>query len=183
VSGCPRCEDGLVGWYEVSDGEVTLSPLTLSDVDDHLAGEDDALARWLNGGRGTHETVEAHLRRCTREWEADGPIRAFGIRIGALAMLAGTVEVQFDQPYLAADQVNISYGIYPAWRGRGLAARAVQLACQHAIARGASRAVIRTDARNPASAAVARRAGFVHLGRQTEEDAVETDWFERRLPG
>ncbi|MEV0143464.1 MULTISPECIES: hypothetical protein [unclassified Nonomuraea] len=53
------------------DGTVTLSPLCLDDVDAHLAGEDDELVRYLNGGPGTRATVEAYIRRCVDQWRAD----------------------------------------------------------------------------------------------------------------
>ncbi|WP_309234971.1 GNAT family N-acetyltransferase [Streptomyces lunaelactis] len=121
------------------------------------------------------------MRRCIAQWEADGPVHAFGIRVGAPAELTGTVEVQFDQPYLTPGQVNISYGLYPAWRGRGLATRAVELACQHAAAYGAVGAVIKADPGNPASAAVARRVGFVPVRRGADEDGSVMNWFGREL--
>lgn len=49
---------------KLSDGIITLSPLRLGDVEAHLAGEDDLLVRWLNGGPGTREGVEAYFRHC-----------------------------------------------------------------------------------------------------------------------
>ncbi|MCX4911672.1 hypothetical protein [Streptomyces sp. NBC_00878] len=48
----------------LSDGFTTLSPLRLDDVAAHLAGEDEPLVRWLNGGPGTREGVEAYFRHC-----------------------------------------------------------------------------------------------------------------------
>ncbi|HEX4249125.1 MAG TPA: GNAT family N-acetyltransferase [Pseudonocardia sp.] len=165
----------------LSDGVVTLSPLELADVDDHLAGEDDELAYWLNGGRGTLATVEAHIHDCVAQWTTGGPVYALGIRTGR-GQLAGTVEVQFDRPYLAYDEVNLSYGVYPSWRRQGIATRAVLLACQFAAGMGAVRAVIRADVLNLASAAVAVRSGFVHLKRTLDGDDV-LDWFARDLTG
>ncbi|GAA3190879.1 GNAT family N-acetyltransferase [Nonomuraea roseoviolacea] len=147
------------------DGDVALSPLTMDDAEAHLAGEDAELVRYLNGGPGTPATVGAHLRRCEEQWRAGGPVHAFGVRVGTPPVLAGTVEVQFDQPYLPAGQVNLAYGLYPRWRGRGIATRAVELACLHAASAGATLAVIRVEPENAASAAVAVRAGFAHAGR------------------
>jgi RimJ/RimL family protein N-acetyltransferase len=164
----------------LSDGVVTLSPLELTDVDAHLAGEDEELAYWLNGGRGTRASVDAHIRDCVDQWNTGGPVYALGIRAG-LAGLAGTVEVQFDRPYLAYDEVNLSYGVYPPWRRQGIATRAVLLACQFAAGMGAVRAVIRADVRNLASAAVAVRAGFVHLERTSDGRDADLDWFVRNL--
>ncbi|MEV6158599.1 GNAT family protein [Nonomuraea sp. NPDC052129] len=163
----------------LSDDMVTLSPLRLDDVDAHLAGEDDQLVRWLNGGRGTRATVEAHVRRCMEQWAAGGPVHAFGVRTEGV--LAGTIDVQFDQPYLAPGQVNLAYGLYPAWRGRGIATRAVGLACLHAAAAEATHAIIRVDPENTASAAVADRSGFTYVKRTRDADDNRFDWYVRRL--
>lgn len=120
-----------------------MSPLGQGDAAAHLAGEDEELVRWLSGGPGSQETVRVYLRRCVEQWTTGGPVHAFGIRVRAdhtpqaPHVLAGTVEVQFDRPYLGPGQVNISYGLYPTWRGRGLATRAVALACVHAASAGA----------------------------------------------
>ncbi|MEU3605399.1 GNAT family N-acetyltransferase [Streptomyces sp. NPDC035033] len=143
-----------------ADGTITLTPLCPDDAEAHLAGEDEPLVRWLNGGPGTREGVEAYLRHCREQWETAGPLRAFGIRAGAAGTLAGTVDLRFAADGLAPGQVNVAYGLYPAWRGRGLATRAVLLAVRYAAAEGGDEAVIQVDPANPASAAVARRAGF-----------------------
>jgi hypothetical protein len=70
--------------YEVklSDGIITLSPLRPDDSEAHLAGEDETLVRWLSGGPGTREGVEAYMRHCQEQWDTAGPLRAFGIRVG-----------------------------------------------------------------------------------------------------
>lgn len=47
---------------KLSDGIVTLSPLCLDDAEAHLAGEDELLVRWLNGGPGTRR-VRAGRKR------------------------------------------------------------------------------------------------------------------------
>ncbi len=46
---------------KLSDGIITLSPLHLDDADAHLAGEDELLVRYLNGGPGTRQGVEAYI--------------------------------------------------------------------------------------------------------------------------
>ncbi|MFD0331862.1 GNAT family N-acetyltransferase [Streptacidiphilus monticola] len=75
-----------------------------------------------------------------------------------------------------------AYGLYPPWRGRGLATRAVLLASRYAAGEGAAEAVIRVEPGNPASAAVARRAGSA-LGRPRHggEDGAPFDWYLRDL--
>ncbi|MEU6294244.1 GNAT family N-acetyltransferase [Streptomyces erythrochromogenes] len=149
----------------LSDGTITLTPLRLDDVEAQLTGEDRLLVRWLNGGPGTRDGVEAYVRHCREQWESAGPLRAFGIRAGTGGTLAGTVDLRFAGAGLAPGQVNVAYGLYPSGRGRGPAARAVLLASGYAAGQGGREAVIQVDPENPASAAVARRAGFALAGR------------------
>ncbi|GAA1544299.1 hypothetical protein GCM10009730_61820 [Streptomyces albidochromogenes] len=166
---------------ELSDGVITLSPLRLDDVEAHLTGEDELLVRWLNGGPGTREGVEAYFRHCREQWDTAGPLRAFGIRAGTDKVLAGTTDLRFTGESLAPGQVNVAYGLYPSWRGRGLATRAVLLASRYAAAEGAQEAVIQVDPENPASAEVARRAGFTPRKQPHSNDATRFDWYIRDL--
>lgn len=166
---------------KLSDGIITLSPLRLDDVEAHLAGEDELLVRWLNGGPGTREGIEAYFRHCREQWDTAGPLRAFGIRMGADEVLAGTIDLRFAGEGLAPGQVNVAYGLYPSWRGRGLATRAVLLASQYAASEGEAEAVIQVEPENPASAAVAQRAGFTP-GKPTHgKDGTRFDWYIRDL--
>ncbi|WP_426404628.1 GNAT family N-acetyltransferase [Streptomyces sp. R-07] len=166
---------------KLSDGIVSLSPLRLDDVEAHLTGEDELLVRWLNGGPGTREGVEAYIRHCREQWASGGPFRAFGIRVGADETLAGTVDLRFEGQGLAPGQVNVAYGLYPSWRGHGLATRAVLLASQYASSEGGEAAVIQVEPENPASAAVAQRAGFTPGKQRRSEDGTRFDWYIRDL--
>ena len=170
----------MVGPPELTDGVVVLRPLDLGDVAEHLAGEDEELVRWLNGGPGTRETVEAHVRACMAAWDAGGPTITFSIRTGAPERLVGTVDAHLDLAGLEPGQANIAYGLYPDARGRGLASHAVELMCTYLAAwHGIREVVIRTDPANAASAAVALRTGF-RLARRGGEG--ELDWYVRDLP-
>lgn len=121
--------------------------------DAHLAGEDELLVRRLNGGSGTREGIEAYFRHRREQWDTAGPLRAFGIRMGTAELLAGTIDLRFAGEGLAPGQVNVAYGLYPSWRGRGLATRAVLLATRYAASEGGAEAVIQVEPENPASAA------------------------------
>ncbi|MFE7560519.1 GNAT family N-acetyltransferase [Kitasatospora sp. NPDC057500] len=165
----------------LSDGVVTLTPFRAADIDAHLAGEDELLVRWLNGGPSTRAGTEEYVRRCTAQWVYRGPARVFGIRTGPEPVLAGTIDLRFAMPCLAPGQVNIAYGLYPAWRGRGLVTRAVHLVCGYAAREGASEGVIRVDPENHASAAVARRAGFRYSGQVAEPTGPPLDRYVRGL--
>ncbi|MFJ6993859.1 GNAT family N-acetyltransferase [Streptomyces sp. NPDC003090] len=168
---------------ELSDGIITLSPLRLDDVEAHLTGEDKLLVRWLNGGPGTREGVEAYFRHCREQWDAAGPLRAFGIRAGADKLLAGTIDLRCTGEGLAPGQVNVAYRLYPSWRGRGLATRAVLPASRYAATEGAHEVVIQVDPENPASAAVARRAGFTPAKQPHSNDATRLDQYIQDLRG
>lgn len=163
----------------LSDEVITLSPLRLDDAEAHLAGEDELLVRHLNGGPGTRDSVEDYLRHCREQWDTSGPLRAFGIRVGEV--LAGTIDLRFGGEGLAPGQVNVAYGLYPPWRGHGLATRAVLLVLRYAASEGEREAVIQVEPDNPASAAVARRAGFTLTTQLHDDDGTRIDWYTHPL--
>ncbi|MFD1543879.1 GNAT family N-acetyltransferase [Nonomuraea guangzhouensis] len=166
---------------QLSDGVVTLSPLCLDDLDAHLAGEDDQLVWWLNGGPSTRAGTEAYIRKCMQQWSDDGPLRAFGIHVDTQAALVGTIDLRFGLEDLADGQVNIAYGLYPKWRGRGLATRAVHLVCQYAATQGVTQGVIRVEPENAASVAVAQRAGFRYVTQIQAPDGTQLSCYVRDL--
>jgi RimJ/RimL family protein N-acetyltransferase len=156
-----------------------LRPLTAADAPAMVAGEDDEIVRWLNGGRSTLAMTDAYLSRVATWWADDGPNYCFGIRLDDV--LVGTMDAQTAQPYLSAGQVNLAYGVYAPWRGRGLAVQAVRLMLDFLAPRpGLKEAVIRTDVANPRSAAVASRAGFVWTHRSDDAHG-RLDWHVRAL--
>ncbi|MDQ3765718.1 MAG: GNAT family N-acetyltransferase [Actinomycetota bacterium] len=135
--------------------------------------------KWLNGGRGSAETVRAHAEAM---WAADGPIFTFGIHPASRDTLAGTIDVQLHHPYATPEQANLAFGLYPAWRGRGLATRAVLLAVRSLHERtNIKQALIRVDPANTASSAVARRAGFRLAETTFQAERGELDWFIRNV--
>ncbi|MFD7695053.1 GNAT family N-acetyltransferase [Streptomyces sp. NPDC059805] len=165
----------------LSDGVITLTPLGPDDASAHLAGEDEQLIRWLSGGPGTPEGVAAYVRHCVGQWADGGSLRAFGVRVDGGRTLAGTIDLRFAAEGLTPGQVNVAYGLYPAWRGRGLATRAVLLVCGYAAAAGARAAVIQVEPGNAASVAVARRAGFAPGGQRFADDGTLFDRYVREL--
>lgn len=162
----------------LTDGTVTLAPLGPADFEAHYAGEDADMVRWLSGRPSTPAALRAYLELCERQWAEAGPLRNFGIRVPDLA---GTMDVQVAQPYLAPGQTNLAYGLYPHWRGQGLATRAVRLACAYAASLGCTEAVIRCERPNTPSAAVALRAGFTFRQQRSEPDGTLLDWYTRTL--
>ncbi|MBA0127254.1 GNAT family N-acetyltransferase [Haloechinothrix sp. YIM 98757] len=99
----------------------------------------------------------------------------------ATAEIAGTLDTHTRQDHLARDQANIAYGLYPQWRGRGLATRAVLLACHYLSTRTATRqAVLRIHPHNTASIALAHRAGLSYTHRVHADDGP-LYWYIRAL--
>ncbi|MBT2532429.1 GNAT family N-acetyltransferase [Arthrobacter sp. ISL-48] len=166
------------GEVEISDGVIVLRPLRVEDAADHLAGEDADLVRWLNGGPGTTESVRRYVEHIQHMWEKGGPIFTFAIRLRAEDTLVGTIDVQLNQDAFRSGQANLAYGLYPDWRGRGFATRAVSLAVEFLRPDATVySALIRVEPANASSAAVAVRAGFT-LASRAAETGDGHDWYE-----
>jgi RimJ/RimL family protein N-acetyltransferase len=149
---------------DLTDGVVFLRPLHPEDALDHLAGEDDEMAKWLSGGRSTLETVRGYIASCEEQWRTNGPRRAFGVFDCATNRLIGSIEANFAYR-LAPGQVNVSYGVFSDWRGRGIAQRALDLMSSYLRSSTELRQmVVRVACENTASLKVARKAGFQFLG-------------------
>lgn len=148
----------------LADGRVSLRALTDADVAAHNAGEDDATVRWLSGRRGTTESTRRHFAMLSANERREGGKRGFGVLLDG--ELAGYIDFDPDADDMPEPgDVNVAYSVHPWARGRGVATAAVQLVCAHLARIGAGRrAVIRADLGNPASIAVARNSGFIHLG-------------------
>lgn len=102
-----------------------------------------------------------------------------GIEDAQTGLLAGSVGIQRGLDYLRPGQVNLTYAVYPRWRGRGYAARAVSLAMRlEGELRPVAEFAIRAALDNPESIAVARRAGFTDSHR-TRDEHGELLWLHR----
>lgn len=147
----------------LTDGVVLLDAHTLADAEAHLAGEDEEQARrfgWYPA-RSTLDGIRAAFARWLEAWSAGGATRAFAMREVAGGALAGGCEIRLKDEAIA----HLSYYTFPAFRRRGLAARAVRLACAYAFAElGVERAELYIEPDNIASRGVARRARFTEEG-------------------
>lgn len=162
----------------ISDGVIGLRPIQVGDARTHLAAEDAASARWRGGAAETLERVVEHFRECEQEWAVDGPGKTFAVVDLASATVIGTLDIHTERAYLAARQADVGYGIYPAWRRRGMAARAVVLACRYIAGRDlADEAVLRIDPDNTASVSVAHRVGFGYHHSTDDAEHGRLDWF------
>lgn len=161
----------------IEDVTIRLRALRAADADAHLAGCDQVIVDRLGGGtQSTREEVSRWLRQNAQAWADGGDVFDLAIEDRQSGLLAGCVGIQRGLDYLSAGQVNLTYALYPQWRGRGLATRAVRLAMEIAPRRGlVSEFVIRVAADNPESSRVAARAGFRAV-RTTDDDHGHLRW-------
>jgi RimJ/RimL family protein N-acetyltransferase len=149
---------------DLTDGVVFLRPLHLGDAVDHLAGEDEEMAKWLSGGRSTLATVQGYITSCEEQWRTAGPRGAFGVFDCSTNRLIGSIEANL--AYLSVPgEVNVSYGVFPGWRGKGVAQRALDLMSSYLRSSTELRLmVVRIAYENAASLRVVEKAGFRFLG-------------------
>lgn len=165
-----------------SDGRICLRPLSLTDADAHLLGCDEEIIERLCGGqRPSPAQVAQWLEINAVAWTQRGPVVDVGIIDVASGVLCGCVGIQRGLDYLAPGKVNVTYALYPAWRGRGYASRAVKLALNTALEQGPVREfVIRVAPENAQSSAVAERSGFTY-SRTTDDRHGRLNWWSHRL--
>ncbi|MFM7686648.1 MAG: GNAT family N-acetyltransferase [Actinomycetota bacterium] len=145
----------------LSDGPIHLRRLTLDDVDEWLAGQDDEQNRWFEFPRPAERAdVERAITNWAESWRTSGPVRHWAICDTETGRIAGGVEVR-----LQDHEVNLSYVVFPGFRRRGYATRAAKLALDYATeVLGAATAVIKVLEGNQASLAVAKRLGATVIG-------------------
>src|SRR5664280_2306227 len=108
----------------IEDETIRLRALRSDDAGAHLAGCDRIIIDRLGAGsQSTRDKVSRWLRQNAQAWVNGGDVFDVGIQRGL--------------DYLSAGQANLTYALYPQWRGRELATRAVRLAMEIGRRRGA----------------------------------------------
>jgi RimJ/RimL family protein N-acetyltransferase len=167
----PRLLPDLPGG-ELTDGVVTLRPLTGDDVDFYaeLHALPDVVATSVPPVPPRREEI---VRRCSwaaAQWLA-GERADLVITDAATGTPAGEIGLFYQEPPTA--QAMIGYSMLPAWRGRGLPTRAAQLVALWAFAEtGIARLIAGALPTNVGSQRVLEKAGF-------KREAV----LRSRLPG
>jgi RimJ/RimL family protein N-acetyltransferase len=151
----------------LSDGIVSLRPVTLDEADEWLAGEDDEQIRWFESARPARRAdVVAAIDRWTESWYLGGPVRHWGIRNTSSDRLMGGVEVRD----LDDGVFNLSYVVFPTFRRRGVATAASRLAIDAArTTLGAHTVRIKILEGNTASLGVAHRLGATEIGQEPSD--------------
>jgi RimJ/RimL family protein N-acetyltransferase len=148
----PFLPDGVLG-----DGEVTLRPYQTDDVDDlfTLFTLPDVRARAVNHIDMDRALFEGRCAGAASRWLA-GQRADLTIRVND--EFAGDIGL-FNEAW--SGQAMIGYSMLPAFRGRGVATRAVRLLSAWAFDIGVRRLVAGTATDNVASQRVLEKAGFV----------------------
>ena len=121
----PRVLPDLPGG-ELTDGVVTLRPLTEDDLDfyDALHGEPDVVATSVPPVRPTRTEMRRRCAWAASNWLA-GTRADLVITDAATGTPTGEIGLFYQEPPTA--QAMIGYSMLPAWRGRGYPTRAAQL--------------------------------------------------------
>lgn len=167
----------------LTDGIITLRPFTLEDAEEHLLGEDTEQIKWLSGGKGSLEGVKNWITKNLQYWGKNGPIFNFAIT-NTNDQLIGMVEANSDYENIEGIEqgdANISYGLYPQFRGQGNASRAVDLITNFLKTKGFKRGVIRTNRENEPSIKVAIACDFEKENNITLNDGEELIVFVKKI--
>ncbi|MBA2461997.1 MAG: GNAT family N-acetyltransferase [Actinobacteria bacterium] len=155
---------------QLTDGVVLLDRHSDADLDAHLAGEDEEQARrfgWYPA-RSTPETVHRAFDGWAAEWSSNGSTRTFALRVADSGELAGGCQLR-----LRGGSADLSYWVFPAFRRRGYATRALRLLTSWAFAEfGVARVELRVEPDNEASRGAAVAAGFVEEGLLPECEQI-----------
>ena len=124
----------------LTDGVISIRPPTPGDTVALISGRDEESRRWI--GPGTNDP------RPTACIVVDDTV-------------VGWVDYDRDQDWLEAGQVNMGYNVFPPYRCKGYASRAVLLLLQRLGHEGQyEKGILSIDRGNHASLGVATKAGF-----------------------
>ena len=146
----------------VADDLVLEAP-DVGDADDWSDAQDDECARWFGWPcRPGVERCRVHLERVANDAEPD----SFTWATRTPAGFAGGADLK-----LHDGRWNVSYFVHPAYRGRGIATRALRLVCGWAFdGLGLDVVSMRVRAGNAASLRVLAKVGFRLAGEETGDD-------------
>jgi RimJ/RimL family protein N-acetyltransferase len=164
---------------ELTDGVVWLRPLTMSDINEWMAGEDEEQIRWFEfpGSASRRNVIEA-IERWTQSWNTSGAVRDWAVCDVATGQILGGVEIRD----LGGEECNLSYVVFPQARRRGTATRASRLALRYAVSSMGSRvAILKILEGNEASLGVARKLGAMASGTEPSERGGTFLVFRRDL--
>jgi len=159
----------------LTDGVVLVDRFTNADVDALWAGEDDGYVRRSRlPGPFTRRDIANQIRQWQDQWHLGGTGRAFAIREAGSRRLVGgcLLEIRADDSEIA----ELSYWVFPPYRCRGYASRAVELVCRHAFDNlSVVRLELCIEPTNHASLRVACKTGFLRERLPGQRDRCDRD--------
>jgi RimJ/RimL family protein N-acetyltransferase len=166
---------------ELRNDGIILNAHNDSEVASHLAGEDEETARRFGWwpAYSTEETVRAAYANWARNWQEDGPVRAFAARDRGSGALVGNCELRIGPDGTG----EVSYWTHADKRGRGYARNALALLARYAASIGVTRLEAHVALDNYASRRVAQAAGFTQAGTFTDHDGTEMIRYTRDASG
>ena len=150
----------------LGDGVIVLDAHRVEDAEAHHAGEDDEMLRRFDSPRKARlEEIRGALARWIAMRAAGGPQFAYALRDPSGVLMGGC---EMRRP--SHECAHVSYWLFPTFRGRGYARRALALLCAEAATiDGLASLEAHIDADNLASQGVALGNGFVRDGTVTDE--------------
>jgi RimJ/RimL family protein N-acetyltransferase len=163
----------------LSDGDIVLDGHTMDDAEAHRHGEDEEMRRRFDDPQPTAPATVEQTRAAIGRWMdarvAGGPMIAYAVRQRSGSLIGGC-EVRL----LSSDRANVSYWIFPQFRGRGYATRALRLLCESAARiEGLRRLEAHIGPDNIASQRVAQKVGFVEVVHAESETVHRRRIFAR----
>jgi RimJ/RimL family protein N-acetyltransferase len=152
---------------ELSDGEILLSPLEMSDAAEWLAGQDIEQIRWFEFARPAElNDVQRFIAATLESWRASSGHWYWGVRKAASSPIIGGVDLRD----LGNGAFNLSYVIFPLFRHQGFARKASVLALSYAHDILKARTVIiKILSGNEYSTQLAESLGAVYVGTEPSE--------------
>jgi RimJ/RimL family protein N-acetyltransferase len=166
---------------ELRNDGIILNAHNDSEVAAHLAGEDEETARRFGWwpAYSTEETVRAAYANWARNWQEEGPVRAFAARDPGSGALVGNCELRIGPDGTG----EVSYWTHAGKRNRGYARNALALLAGYAASIGVTRLEAHVALDNHASRHVAQAAGFTQAGTFTDHDGTEMIRYTRDASG
>jgi RimJ/RimL family protein N-acetyltransferase len=150
----------------LADGVILLDAHRPEDAETHWREEDEEMRRRFDAIRPpTLDETRTAIARWIDGRAAGSPMFAYALREPS-GRLVGGCELRMR----SADGANLSYWLFPAFRGRGYAVRAVAMLCRAAASvEGLRWLKARIAPDNASSRRVAEKAGFVAAGMVEEK--------------
>ena len=166
---------------ELRGDRIVLNAHADSEAAAHATGEDEETARRFGWwpARSTEETVRAAYANWARNWQDDGPVRAFAARDPGSDALVGGCELRTGPDGTG----EVSYWTHAGRRGQGHARNALDLLVGYAASIGVTRLEAHVAPGNHASRRVAEAVGFIQAGTFTDGDGTEFIRYTRDASG